>query len=99
MSSTLELAKQLIAIDSVTPDDKGCQQILAARLEKIGFSNESLQYEKVSNLWSKRGVQGPLFCFAGHTDVVPTGEHAHWQFPPLRLPNMPVSCTGVVRLI
>ncbi|MGD8484748.1 MAG: succinyl-diaminopimelate desuccinylase [Thioalkalispiraceae bacterium] len=82
MSSTLELAKQLIAIDSVTPDDKGCQQILAARLEKIGFSNESLQYEKVSNLWSKRGVQGPLFCFAGHTDVVPTGEHAHWQFPP-----------------
>lgn len=82
MSATLELAKQLIAIDSVTPDDKGCQQLLAARLEKIGFHNETLQYGDVTNLWSRRGNKGPLFCFAGHTDVVPTGDTANWKFPP-----------------
>jgi len=82
MSATLELAKQLIAIDSVTPDDKGCQQLISERLEKIGFNNEILQYGDVTNLWSKRGTKGPLFCFAGHTDVVPTGDHAAWKFPP-----------------
>jgi len=82
MSATLNLAKQLIAIDSVTPDDKGCQQLLSDRLEKIGFSNETLQYGDVTNLWSKRGSKGPLFTFAGHTDVVPTGDHANWKFQP-----------------
>ena len=82
MSATLELTKQLIAIDSVTPDDKGCQQLLAERLEKIGFNNETLQYADVTNMWSTRGDKGPLFCFAGHTDVVPTGEPANWKFPP-----------------
>lgn len=82
MSATLELAKQLIAIDSVTPDDKGCQQLLTSRLEKMGFNNETLQYGDVTNLWSRRGNKGPLFCFAGHTDVVPTGDVSHWQFPP-----------------
>ncbi|MEJ2142024.1 MAG: succinyl-diaminopimelate desuccinylase [Gammaproteobacteria bacterium] len=82
MSATLDLAKQLIAINSVTPDDKGCQQLLASRLEKIGFNNEVLQYGDVTNLWSKRGKLGPLFCFAGHTDVVPTGDVTNWKFPP-----------------
>lgn len=82
MSATLELTKQLISIDSVTPDDKGCQQLLAKRLEKIGFNNETLQYGDVTNMWSRRGNKGPLFCFAGHTDVVPTGDVANWKFPP-----------------
>lgn len=82
MSATLELAKQLIAIDSVTPDDKGCQRLLSERLEKIGFNNETLQYGDVTNLWSRRTNKGPLFCFAGHTDVVPTGDTGNWQFPP-----------------
>ena len=82
MSATLELAKQLIAIDSVTPDDKGCQQLLSERLGKIGFNNETLQYGDVTNLWSRRGNKDPLFCFAGHTDVVPTGDPGNWRFPP-----------------
>lgn len=82
MSSTTDLAKQLISIDSITPDDKHCQQLLTERLEKIGFDNKTLQYGEVTNLWSKKGDQGPLFCFAGHTDVVPTGDPANWTFPP-----------------
>lgn len=84
MSATLDLAKQLIAIDSVTPDDKGCQQLLSSRLEKIGFHSEVLQYGDVTNLWSRRGNKEPLFCFAGHTDVVPTGDAANWKFPPFQ---------------
>ena len=84
MSATLELTKKLIAIDSVTPDDKGCQQLIAERLEKIGFNNETLQYSDVTNMWSRRGNKRPLFCFAGHTDVVPTGDVANWKFPPFK---------------
>jgi succinyl-diaminopimelate desuccinylase len=84
MSATLELTKKLIAIDSVTPDDKGCQQLIAERLEKIGFNNQTLQYSDVTNMWSRRGNKGPLFCFAGHTDVVPTGDVANWKFPPFK---------------
>ena len=84
MSATLDLTKKLIAIDSVTPDDKGCQQLIAERLEKIGFNNETLQYSDVTNMWSRRGNKRPLFCFAGHTDVVPTGDVANWKFPPFK---------------
>ncbi len=82
MSPTLELAKALIARPSVTPDDKGCQQVLAERLEKIGFVIETLRFGDVDNLWARRGTTAPLFAFAGHTDVVPTGPLADWDTDP-----------------
>ncbi len=82
MSATLELARQLLQIPSVTPVDKGCQQVIADRLSALGFRVESLQYEEVTNLWAVYGNDGPLFVFAGHTDVVPTGPLGQWQFPP-----------------
>jgi succinyl-diaminopimelate desuccinylase len=82
MSPTLELSKALIARPSVTPDDKGCQQLLAERLEKIGFVIENLRFDDVDNLWARRGTTGPLFAFAGHTDVVPTGPLADWDTDP-----------------
>lgn len=82
MSSTLELTKQLISQASVTPDDADCQKIIAQRLEAIGFNNQSLQYDDVINLWSTYGTAKPLFVFAGHTDVVPTGPEENWRFPP-----------------
>ncbi len=84
MSETLELAKQLIARPSVTPDDQGCQQMLAERLEKIGFSIEHLRFDDTDNLWARRGTEGPLFTFAGHTDVVPTGPEQNWKHPPFQ---------------
>jgi len=84
MSSTLELAKDLISRPSVTPDDKGCQQLMAERLEKIGFTITHLQNGDVTNLWARRGTEAPLFAFAGHTDVVPTGPEKNWQFPPFQ---------------
>ena len=82
MSNTLELAKELISRQSVTPDDKGCQELMAERLEKIGFTITRLQNGDVTNLWARRGTQTPLFAFAGHTDVVPTGPEKNWTFPP-----------------
>ena len=82
MSPTLELAKALIERPSVTPDDKGCQQILADRLGKIGFVIENLRFDDVDNLWARRGTTAPLFAFAGHTDVVPAGPLADWDTDP-----------------
>lgn len=82
MTDTLELAKQLISIPSVTPEDLGCQKILADRLGNIGFTNEHLRYGEVDNLWSRHGTQSPLFVFAGHTDVVPTGPVEQWSSDP-----------------
>jgi len=82
MSATIELAQQLIQRPSVTPKDEGCQQLLADRLTALGFTVESLQYADVSNLWATLGDEGPLFVFAGHTDVVPTGPVELWQYPP-----------------
>lgn len=82
MSTTLELAKQLIQRPSVTPADEGCQKIIADRLVKLGFQVETLQYEEVKNLWAVIGDSGPLFVFAGHTDVVPSGPLEEWQHPP-----------------
>jgi succinyl-diaminopimelate desuccinylase len=72
----------LIARPSVTPDDAGCQAILTKRLQQLGFSIEQLPFEDVSNLWARRGTDGPLFCFAGHTDVVPAGPESRWSHPP-----------------
>jgi succinyl-diaminopimelate desuccinylase len=82
MSETLELAQQLIKRPSITPLDEGCQELIAKRLVAIGFSVETLQFEEVTNLWATIGSSGPLFVFAGHTDVVPTGPQNDWQYPP-----------------
>jgi succinyl-diaminopimelate desuccinylase len=82
MSETLELAQQLIQRPSVTPLDEGCQELIAKRLTAIGFNVETLQFEDVTNLWATLGSSGPLFVFAGHTDVVPTGPENNWLYPP-----------------
>lgn len=90
MSSTLELTKQLIAQASVTPDDANCQNIISERLKAIGFNIENLPFGEVLNLWAVKGSGNnsskdyakPLFVFAGHTDVVPTGDVKNWRFPP-----------------
>ena len=82
MSATLELTKQLISQASVTPEDAGCQNILAAFLSSDGFDAETMQFGDVSNLWLRRGNEGPLVVFAGHTDVVPTGPEEAWDSPP-----------------
>ena len=82
MSKTIQLAQQLIERQSVTPEDDGCQKIIADRLANIGFKNTHLRYGDVDNLWSISEGSGPLFVFAGHTDVVPTGPLDHWTYPP-----------------
>ncbi len=82
MSATLELAQALIQRQSITPEDDGCQTLLSERLAALGFKCEPMPFGEVKNLWARRGVTGPLFCFAGHTDVVPTGPHDNWQHPP-----------------
>ncbi len=82
MSKTLELAKQLIARRSVTPEDAGCQELMIERLEAIGFTIERLRFGEVDNFWARRGDAEPLYAFAGHTDVVPTGDEANWKYPP-----------------
>ena len=81
-TQSLSLAKQLIAEASVTPDDKQCQAILAARLQKIGFTIETMHFGNTQNIWARRGSEAPLLCFAGHTDVVPTGPLAQWSSDP-----------------
>jgi len=80
--TTLKLARQIIACPSVTPDDAGCMQIIAARLLPLGFSIEYINRNGVTNLWARRGTAKPLFVFAGHTDVVPTGPLDKWTSPP-----------------
>ena len=82
MNNTLDLAKLLISKKSVTPDDAGCQEIIASRLEKIGFHIEHLKFGEVDNLWATYGDSGPLFIFLGHTDVVPTGPIDEWDSDP-----------------
>lgn len=81
-SATLALTRQLISRSSVTPEDKGCQQLMIERLEAVGFVVEDLRFDDVDNFWAVRGESGPILCFAGHTDVVPTGPEAKWTYPP-----------------
>src|SRR3954469_6507533 len=81
-STTLGLARELISRVSVTPNDAGCQQILAQRLRKLGFTIKHLRFGDVDNLWARRGSGAPLVCFAGHTDVVPTGPLDQWTSNP-----------------
>lgn len=82
LNPTLELAQALLARPSITPDDQGCQAILAQRLQALGFEITPITINKVTNLWAKRGNQQPTVCFAGHTDVVPPGELTQWHSPP-----------------
>lgn len=83
-SDTLDLAIQLLSIDSTTPNDNGCQQILCERLSKLGFECETMQFGEVTNLWARRGNDRPLLAFAGHTDVVPTGPLDQWHSDPFK---------------
>ena len=80
--AVLELACELIARPSITPQDQGCLDIIAARLQAIGFTTEPMPFSDVSNLWARRGESSPLLCFAGHTDVVPPGPPEQWTSPP-----------------
>jgi succinyl-diaminopimelate desuccinylase len=82
MSQTLELTQNLMARRSVTPADEGCQDVMIGRLEALGFRIERLRYGNVDNFWARRGTDGPVFCFAGHTDVVPTGPLEEWKSDP-----------------
>ncbi len=84
MSSTIDFATELMRCASVTPDDAGCQQLIANRLRTAGFTIESLPFGDVSNLWARRGTENPVLCFAGHTDVVPAGPIEHWNTDPFK---------------
>ena len=81
-SATFELARELISRASVTPNDAGCQEILLQRLARLGFKAEPMRHGEVDNFWARRGSRAPLICFAGHTDVVPTGPLDQWQSAP-----------------
>jgi succinyl-diaminopimelate desuccinylase len=82
MSRTLDLTLDLMARPSVTPADGGCQAVMSARLAALGFTVEKLNYGNVENFWARRGTSGPVLCFAGHTDVVPTGPLEEWRTKP-----------------
>jgi len=82
MEAVLELARALIARRSVTPEDAGCQALLASRLAACGFSIEQMRFGEVDNLWARHGTGNPVLCFAGHTDVVPAGPTDQWRSPP-----------------
>lgn len=82
MSAVFDLTAELIGRPSVTPDDAGCQALLADRLARVGFTIEHLRYSEVDNLWATHGEGGPLLVFLGHTDVVPTGPVSQWQSDP-----------------
>ena len=92
MSETLRLTENLIARNSVTPNDAGCQQVMGERLATVGFQIETLRYGNVDNFWAKRGSGTPVLCFAGHTDVVPTGPLEDW----LSNPFEPVIRDGIL---
>ncbi|AMW79552.1 succinyl-diaminopimelate desuccinylase [Acinetobacter sp. TGL-Y2] len=81
-SATLDLSLQLLRQPSVTPVDHHCQTIMSERLSNIGFHIENMRFEDVDNLWARRGTEAPVFCFAGHTDVVPTGSLEAWNSDP-----------------
>ena len=82
VSDTIALAQDLMGRASVTPEDKGCQALMIARLEAIGFKVERMRFGAVDNFWARRGTQKPVLAFAGHTDVVPTGPVEEWHTPP-----------------
>lgn len=81
-TDVIDLAKALIRRESVTPEDAGCQQLMADILKPLGFDIETMIFDDTTNMWARKGLDQPLFCFAGHTDVVPTGPAENWKFPP-----------------
>ena len=81
-SEVLALAKELINRKSVTPEDAGCQQMMSDYLQPLGFAVENLDFADTQNIWARKGNDGPLFCFAGHTDVVPSGPEKNWLTSP-----------------
>src|SRR5690606_11455735 len=83
-SDTLRLTQDLIARPSVTPADMGCQQLMMRRLAAVGFANEPMNFGSVENFWATHGSGGPVLCFAGHTDVVPTGPLEEWKTDPFK---------------
>jgi succinyl-diaminopimelate desuccinylase len=82
LRDVVSLTKALVERQSLTPNDAGCQAFMQAILGPCGFTEETMVFEDTTNLWSRRGKQAPLFCFAGHTDVVPTGPLEKWKYPP-----------------
>ena len=92
MSATVQLTEALIARQSVSPTDGGCQALMIERLTAAGFNVESLRFGPVDNFWAKRGSGAPVFCFAGHTDVVPSGPLDEWRSDPFE----PVIRDGVL---
>lgn len=82
MSDVLAVTKDLINRRSVTPEDAGCQDMMKDWLAELGFNNETMVFDDTTNLWARRGNDGPVFCFAGHTDVVPSGPESAWKTPP-----------------
>jgi succinyl-diaminopimelate desuccinylase len=82
MSRVLDLTKDLINRKSVTPEDAGCQEMMVNILKPLGFEIEDLTFADTKNIWARKGTAEPLFCFAGHTDVVPSGPEKNWQTPP-----------------
>ncbi|MEP6883795.1 MAG: succinyl-diaminopimelate desuccinylase [Gammaproteobacteria bacterium] len=90
--ASLQLTQDLIARASVSPTDGGCQALMIERLQAIGFTVENLRFGPVDNFWAKRGHGGPVFCFAGHTDVVPPGPLDEWHSDPFQ----PVIKDGVL---
>ncbi len=81
-SDVIALAQAFIKRQSVTPKDEGCQKLISEYLQEMNFDIENLFFVDTDNLWARKGTDGPLFCFAGHTDVVPTGPKSQWQYPP-----------------
>jgi succinyl-diaminopimelate desuccinylase len=84
MSAVLELTQELVSRRSLTPDDAGCQTLMMARLQKLGFAVEPMRFGQVDNFWARLGRSGPLLVFAGHTDVVPTGPVEQWRSDPFQ---------------
>ena len=82
MNEVIKITKELVSRPSVTPKDEGCQKLLATRLAQLNFNNESMIFDDTTNLWARRGTTKPVFCFAGHTDVVPAGNLSQWHTPP-----------------
>jgi succinyl-diaminopimelate desuccinylase len=82
LSKTLQLTQDLISLQSVSPTDGGCQALMIGRLQALGFEVESLRFGPVDNFWAKHGSGSPVFCFAGHTDVVPSGPVDEWHSDP-----------------
>ena len=91
---TLALTRALIARQSVTPDDAGCQQLMMDRLSAAGFICEPMRFAEVDNFWATRGTQGPLLVFAGHTDVVPPGDQSAWQSDPFHATEVGTDLVG-----